>query len=158
MGSLRIPTEDLITLHEYRNTPLVVINRRINRPDIPCIVVDFENAAYRSAQHLLDLNHTRLAYLVGLESSESSHARRLGIENGISVVGCDGLLIAAHCNPPLTTIDQPKYNMGRLAMQTLRQMLNDQRPPMGGIHYWRVLSSFASRVAHACASKDVLLP
>jgi LacI family transcriptional regulator len=198
-GQARIPTEDLIALHEYKNIPLVVINRRINRPDIPCIVVDFENAAYRSAQHLLGLNHTRLAYLAGLDTSESSRARRLGIEaalkeagltlppemcpasfpsieggfqamsallsfseekwptaiiayndimafgalhairtqglhvpNDMSVVGCDGLLMAAHCNPPLTTIDQPKYTMGRLAMQTLRQMLNHQHPPMGG--------------------------
>ncbi len=198
-GQARIPTEDLIALHEHKNTPLVVINRRINRPDIPCIVVDLENAAYRSAQHLLDLNHTRLAYLSGLETSESSRARRLGIEaalkeasltlppemcpasfpsieggfqamsallsfpeeqwptaiiayndimafgalhalrtqglhvpNDMSVVGCDGLLMAAHCNPPLTTIDQPKYTMGRLAMQTLHQMLNHQRPPIGG--------------------------
>jgi len=198
-GQARIPTEDLIAFHEYKNIPLVVINRRINRPDIPCIVVDLENAAYRSAQHLLDLNHTRLAYLAGLETSESSRARRLGIEaalkeagltlppemcpasfpsieggfqavsallsfpeekwptaiiayndimafgalhalrthglhvpNDMSVVGCDGLLMAAHCNPPLTTIDQPKYNMGRLAMQTLRQMLNHQHSPIGG--------------------------
>ena len=195
----RIPTEDLIALHEHNNTPLVVINRRINRPDIPCIVVDLEDAAYRSAQHLLDLNHTRFAYLSSLESSESSRARRHGIEtaleeNGlalppemcpssfpsieggfqavsalltlpedrrptaiiayndimafgalhalrthglrvpdnVSVVGCDGLLMAAHCNPPLTTIDQPKYNMGRLAMQTIRRLLNNQQSPMGG--------------------------
>ncbi|HCI79991.1 MAG TPA: hypothetical protein DHW02_09890 [Ktedonobacter sp.] len=195
----RIPTEDLIALHERNNTPLVVINRRLHRPDIPCIVVDLEDATYRSAQHLLNLNHTRLAYLSGLESSESSRARRHGIETAlaevgltlppemcpssfpsieggfqavsalltlpedrrptaiiayndimafgalhalrthglhvpddISVVGCDGLLMAAHCNPPLTTIDQPKYTMGRLAMQTLRQILNNQQSLMGG--------------------------
>jgi DNA-binding LacI/PurR family transcriptional regulator len=198
-GQARIPTEDLIALHEYKNTPLVVVNRRINRPDIPCIVVDVQNAACRSAQHLLDLNHTRLAYLSGLETSDSSRARRRGIEaalkeaglrlppemcpasfpsieggfqavsallsfpqeqwptaiiayndimafgalhalrthglhvpNDMSVVGCDGLVMAAHCNPPLTTIDQPKYTMGRLAMQTLRQMLNHQHAPLGG--------------------------
>ena len=198
-GQARIPTDDLIALHEHRNTPLVVINRRINRPDIPCIVVDLENAAYRSAQHLINLQHTRLAYLSGLETSESSQARRQGIEtalkevglvlpdemcpvsfpsieggfqavsallslpeerwptaiiayndimafgalhalrtyglhvpNDVSVVGCDGLLMAAHSNPPLTTIEQPKYNMGRLAMQTIRQMLNHQYTLMGG--------------------------
>lgn len=198
-GQARIPTEDLIALHEHKNTPLVVINRRVNRPDIPCIVVDLENAAYRSVQHLLNLNHTRLAYLSGLETSESSRTRRQGIEtalkevgltlqaemcaasfpsieggfqavsallslpkerwptaiiayndimafgalhalrtyglhvpNDVSVVGCDGLLMAAHSNPPLTTIDQPKYNMGRLAMQTIRQILNHQYTPMGG--------------------------
>jgi len=195
----RIPTEDLIALHEHNNTPLVVINRRLNQPDIPCVVVDLENAGYRSAVHLLDMNHKRLAYLAGLDTSESSRARRQGIEvalqevglnlpsemcpssfpsieggfqavsallslpkekwptaiiayndimafgalhalrtyglhvpNDISVVGCDGLLMAAHCNPPLTTIDQPKYTMGRIAMQMLRQLLHHQQTPMGG--------------------------
>ena len=198
-GQARIPTEDLVALHERNNTPMVVINRRINRPDIPCIVVDLENAAYRSAQHLLDMGHTRLAYLSGLDTSESSRARRRGIEaalkeaglallpemcpasfpsieggfqavsallslpqarwptaiiayndimafgalhairthglripEDLSVVGCDGLQMAAHSNPPLTTIDQPKYHMGRLAMQTLRQIINQQYMPAGG--------------------------
>jgi DNA-binding LacI/PurR family transcriptional regulator len=198
-GQTRIPAEDLIALHERNNTPLVIINRRIDRPDIPCIVVDLENAAYRSAQHLLALKHTRLAYLSGLDTSESSQARRRGIKaalkevgltlapemcpasfpsieggfqamsallslpeekrptavivyndimafgalhairtygmhvpNDISVVGCDGLLMSAHSNPPLTTIDQPKYNMGRLAMQTIRQIRDHQYTPIGG--------------------------
>ncbi len=63
------------------------------------------------------------------------HALRthgLHIPNDISVVGCDGLLMAAHSNPPLTTIDQPKYQMGRLAMQTLSQMRNNQYTSIGG--------------------------
>jgi DNA-binding LacI/PurR family transcriptional regulator len=49
-----------------------------------------------------------------------------------SVVGCDGITIAAHSNPPLTTIDQPKYRMGQLAMQTLWRMLNEHYTPYGG--------------------------
>ena len=56
----------------------------------------------------------------------------LHVPNDISVVGCDGLLMSAHSNPPLTTIDQPKYNMGRLAMQTIRQIRDHQYPPIGG--------------------------
>ena len=198
-GQARISTEDLIALHERKDTPLVIINRRINRPDIPCIVVDLENAAYRSAQHLLDLKHTRLAYLSGLSTSESSRARQRGIEaalkevgltlppemcpasfpsieggfqamsallslpkeqqptaiiayndimafgalhalrtyglhipNDVSIVGCDGLVMAAHSNPPLTTIDQPKYQMGRLAMQTVSRIRNHQYTSIGG--------------------------
>lgn len=195
----RIPAKDLIALHERKKTPLVVINRRLNQPDIPCIVVDLENAAYRCVQHLLYLNHKRIAFLPGIDTSESSYARRHGIEvalnevgltlpaemcppsfpsigggfqamsallslpekerptaviayndimafgalhairtynlqvpDDISVVGCDGILMAAHSNPPLTTIDQPKYDMGRLAIQTLRQILNHQYMPSGG--------------------------
>lgn len=195
----RVGASDLIALHEHHNTPLVVINRRIDRPDIPSIVVDLEDAAYRSAQHLLGLNHTRIAYLSGHGSSDTSRARRHGIERAlaevklgmrpewcpmsfpnveggfqamsallalpererptaviayndimalgalhairthrlrvpehISVVGCDGIAMAAHANPPLTTIDQPKYRMGQLAMQILRQMLTEQYTPSSG--------------------------
>jgi DNA-binding LacI/PurR family transcriptional regulator len=186
----RISHAALIALHEQNKIPLVVINKNLNHAAIPCIFVDFENAAYRSAQHLLRLNHTRIAYLAGNSTSSPSMARRQGIEKAfkeaglvllaqwcptsfpnveggfqamssllalphdeqptaviayndmmalgalhavrthglrvpddISVVGCDGIAMAAHSNPPLTTIDQPKYRMGQLAMQMLRQII-----------------------------------
>jgi DNA-binding LacI/PurR family transcriptional regulator len=189
----RIPNDDLIALYEQSGIPLVVINRRINHPEIPSIFVDLEDAAYRSAQHLLNLHHTRIAYLAGHGQSESSRVRRHGIQRAmeevgltlppewcpssfpsleggfqaittllalpaserptgiiayndlmalgalhairtqhlhipddISVVGCDGITIAAHSNPPLTTIDQPKYRMGHLATQMLYRMLDKQ--------------------------------
>src|SRR5581483_4813896 len=195
----RIANSNLIALYERNKTPLVVINKRLNHPEIPCIIVDFENATYRSAQHLLRLNHTRIAYLAGHGTSESSQARRRGIEQAlrevgltlpsewcptsfpsieggfqamsallalskaerptavityndimafgalhairthalrvpddISVVGCDGIAMAAHSNPPLTTIDQPKYRMGQLAMQILRQVISGHYTPGNG--------------------------
>ncbi len=187
----RIPNEDLIALHEQSSTPMVVLNRHINHPEIPSIFVDLEDAAYRSTMHLLSLQHTRIAYLAGHGHSESSQARRHGIQRAleefglslpeewcpsifpsleggfqamttllafpaaerptgiiayndlmalgalhairsqhmhvpddISVVGCDGITVAAHSNPPLTTIDQPKYRMGQLATQMIYQMLD----------------------------------
>ncbi|BCL82281.1 LacI family transcriptional regulator [Ktedonobacteria bacterium brp13] len=195
----RILNDDLIALHEQHGIPIVVINRRVLHSMIPSIFVDFEDAAYRSAQHLLTLRHTRLAYLAGHEYSESSRDRKRGIERAlqevglpfpselcpgsfpsleggfqamttllalpatsrptgiiayndlmalgalhairtqhlqvpddISVVGCDGITIAAHSNPPLTTIDQPKYRMGQIAMQMLYRIMNKQFSSSGG--------------------------
>src|SRR5579859_4078951 len=61
----RIAHDQLIELHERNKTPMVVINRHLNHPEIPCILVDFENAMCRAVQHLLRLNHTRIAYLAG---------------------------------------------------------------------------------------------
>jgi DNA-binding LacI/PurR family transcriptional regulator len=191
--------DDLVALHAQNNTPLVVINRRIDHPEIPCIVVDFKDAMYRATRHLLGLHHKRIAYLSGYGSSETSRVRRHGIElalaevglqlpptwcptsfpsieggfqamsalldlvkdkrptaviayndlmaigalqairihglrvpDDISVVGCDGIAMTAHSNPPLTTIDQPKYRMGQMAIQTVRQMLEDQEMFRGG--------------------------
>jgi DNA-binding LacI/PurR family transcriptional regulator len=46
----------------------------------------------------------------------------------ISVMGIDDIAMAAHANPPLTTISQPRYRLGRLALKTLRRMLAGQPP------------------------------
>lgn len=186
-----IDEQDLIAIHEQRALPLVVVNRRISHAGIPSIVVDFEDAAYRSAQHLIGLRHTRVGFLAGFSAAHTSQARKRGIERALaelgltlpakwlvncfpsieggfqamssllalpaedrpsavityndllafgalhalrsqglsapedmSVVGCDGIALAAHSNPPLTTIDQPKYRMGRLAMQMLRKLMD----------------------------------
>ena len=190
---------DLIAIHEQNELPLVVVNRRVNHPHIPSIVVDFEDAAYRSARYLIGLRHTRIGFLAGFNSAHTSLARKRGIERALaeinqslsarwhlncipsieggfqamssllalpaadhpsaiityndllafgalhalrahglsvpedmSVVGCDGIALAAHSNPPLTTIDQPKYKMGRLAMQTLSEMMDGDAGASGG--------------------------
>jgi LacI family transcriptional regulator len=193
----RIANNDLISLHENHKMPFVVINRYLNHPDIPCIIVDFEDATYRSTQHLLSLNHTRIAYLAGSGTITPSLAKQRGIEKAleevsltlrpewcpvsfpnveggfqamssllaqeekptsviayndimalgalhairkhglrvpddISLIGCDGIAMAAHSNPPLTTINQPKYRMGQLAMETLRQIIEGNYAPNSG--------------------------
>jgi LacI family transcriptional regulator len=192
-------TEALAELHTRTGVPLVVINRRVAQPEIPCITVDFTNGAYRATQHLLQLGHRRIGYLAGPAGYESSLQRRQGIvealaeaglelpdawcpasfpsvEGGfqamsgllglpeharpsaivafndltalgalqaarsarvrvpgqLSLVGFDNIEMAAHSCPPLTTIEQPRYRMGRLAMQLLRQQLaGDARPSSG---------------------------
>lgn len=196
----RLPTEQLIAVQSLHRVPMVVLNRGIRHPEIPCVIVDSENATYRATRHLLDLNHARIAFIAGPSTSEASQARRRGIEaalteaglalppewsvsslpnvNGgflamssllalppgdrptavivyndimalgalhaaraqrqrvpedISVIGFDDIAMAAHANPPLTTIAQPKYRMGRLAMQLLRRMIQGQ--PSSGEGY-----------------------
>ena len=83
----RLAAEDLIALHERHKTPMVVINRIVNHPGIPCILVDLEDATYRGARHLLTLNHTRIAYLAGPGQSEQSRARRRGLELALEEAG-----------------------------------------------------------------------
>lgn len=189
----RLATQDLIAFHDRYRTPMVVVNRRIGHPDIPCIVVDFASAAYVAGRHLVNLGHTRIAYLAGPSATEASQVRRTGLEQAmqeanltldpelclsgfpnveggfqaasvllsmpenerptaimcyndivaigalqairahnlrvpedISVVGFDDIAMAAHTNPPLTTIDQPKHRLGKLAMRMVRQMLQGE--------------------------------
>jgi DNA-binding LacI/PurR family transcriptional regulator len=195
----RIAAEELAAAVEKQQTPIVVLNRWVRHPNVACLKVDFESATHRAVQHLLDLNHTRIAYLAGPTQSDASQARRRGIEaalnkagltlraewapvsfpnvdggfqsmsailalppadrptaviayndlmamgalhairshrlrvpEDISVIGVDDIAMAAHSNPPLTTVAQPKYRMGRLAMKTLRRMIEGQPPPEEG--------------------------
>jgi DNA-binding LacI/PurR family transcriptional regulator len=48
----------------------------------------------------------------------------LGVPSDISIVGFDDLSIAAYTRPLLTTMRQPKQQMGRLAMETLLKLLS----------------------------------
>lgn len=46
----------------------------------------------------------------------------LSVPQDISIIGVDDIALAGHTYPPLTTISQPKYHMGKLAVQTLRRL------------------------------------
>ncbi len=194
-----IEESELLAVHSHYGLPLVVVNRRVSHPEIPSIVVDFEDAAYRSARHLIGLGHSRIGFLAGLSASPTSthrlhgikralaeigqplpepwniacfpnidggfqamsrllalprqerpsalityndllafgalHAVRvhgLNVPDDLSVVGCDGIALSAHSNPPLTTIEQPKYRMGRLAMQILARQMSEETKGAGG--------------------------
>jgi DNA-binding LacI/PurR family transcriptional regulator len=59
-------------------------------------------------------------------------AHHLRVPEDISVIGMDDIEMASHTNPPLTTIQQPKYRMGRLAMQILYRMMQGHPPPGEG--------------------------
>ena len=47
----------------------------------------------------------------------------LAVPSDISLVGFDDLYIAQYSDPPLTTVRQPKWEMGRLAMEALIRLL-----------------------------------
>lgn len=54
----------------------------------------------------------------------AAHDRALSVPEDISIVGFDDLSIASFTRPLLTTIRQPKWRMGRLAIETLLQLLS----------------------------------
>jgi DNA-binding LacI/PurR family transcriptional regulator len=51
-------------------------------------------------------------------------AAGLRVPQDISLVGFDDLFVAQYSDPPLTTVRQPMRQMGRLAMETLFQLLS----------------------------------
>lgn len=60
--------------------------------------------------------------IIAVGALHAIHSQGLRVPQDISVIGVDDLALAGHTYPPLTTISQPKYHMGKLAVQTLRRM------------------------------------
>ena len=95
---------------------------------------------YQAMRVILDLPvHNRptavIAFndIIAVGALHAVRAAGLRVPQDFSVIGVDDISIAAHVYPPLTTIGQPKYRMGKLAVQTLRQM-GEGKMPIGNNH------------------------
>ena len=51
------------------------------------------------------------------------HAAGLRVPQDVSVAGFDGIEFADYCEPPLTTVRQPREEMGRAAAELLFRLL-----------------------------------
>jgi LacI family repressor for deo operon, udp, cdd, tsx, nupC, and nupG len=62
-----------------------------------------------------------------------SQARRLGLRvpQDLSIVGFDDIELSRYCDPPLTTVAQPRYQIGREAMLLLLEELQGKRVNSG---------------------------
>lgn len=54
------------------------------------------------------------------------HVKKIQVPEDVSVVGFDDLFIASYMRPPLTTLQQPRRLMGRLAMESLLRLISGQ--------------------------------
>ena len=76
-----------------------------------------------------------LAYndLVAVGALHAIRNAGLTVPNDISVIGFDNIYLASHTNPPLTTVAQPHYQKGQVAIQKLSTYLKGQQIDQGGL-------------------------
>lgn len=72
----------------------------------------------------------------------------LRVPEDISLVGFDGLVEATYVNPPLTTVEQPRLQMGRLAAQMSIGLLSDQSQPTRLILQGTLIERSSCRALH----------
>ncbi len=74
-------------------------------------------------------------------------ARDLGlsIPQDVSIAGFDDIDIAAYCNPPLTTVRVPAYEIGRLAIKVVLDMART-----GNLDAQRYCLDTSLVVRHSC--------
>ena len=68
--------------------------------------------------------------LMAIGAMRAIQEHGLRVPQDISVVGFDNIALARFLTPPLTTVAQPKYEMGQLALQLLLERIeNKELPP-----------------------------
>jgi DNA-binding LacI/PurR family transcriptional regulator len=176
-----------MSLLSERRVPIVLINNQRRNQFAHSVLIDNVQAAFDAVRHLIDLGHTRIAYVgnqLGVysdperfsgyrqalaeadipfesdlvvhgdhtpEGGERSMQKlltltkkptavfcyndmlalgvlralqgKVDVPTEISVVGFDDLFFAPFLCPPLTTVRQPKKEMGRLAMELVLKLL-----------------------------------
>ena len=117
----RISTDELIAIRRHLSTPMITINRTLRMPNIACIIVDLKHATYRATRHLIDLNHTRIGFLTGPSESETSLARRAGIEVALAEAGLA-------LRPEWCPLSFPDVDGGFQAMSAVLALPPDNRP------------------------------
>ncbi|MFC1437894.1 LacI family DNA-binding transcriptional regulator [Streptacidiphilus sp. N1-10] len=81
--------DETIELLRRRKLPCVVIDpRRLDVP-LPRITVDNYHGMRQGTQHLIDLGHTRIAYLRGGEDLESTSIRFRGFQDAMRLAGLE---------------------------------------------------------------------
>jgi LacI family transcriptional regulator len=168
--------------------PVVITGRQLQAPRLRSVDVDHFNGARSATRHLIDLGHTRIAFITGphdhpdaidrlngyrqaltdvgvafapelvlqadflesggmlamdrlLESRADFSAvfaandqmaygarlalyrRNIRVPEDISLVGYDDLPNSTYSMPPLTTVRQPVYEIGRLAAQAMLKLI-----------------------------------
>ncbi len=192
-----MPEEAWGEFQETIQVPVVVLNTRINHPQIASVIVDFKSGVFQAAQQMISLNHKRVAY-IGDYDNEFAAAQLKGIKRAlqaagldypdeyrfsvahtlegasqaiskmmrlpeerrptalftfddqlaiqvlnalryydlqvpgdVSVIGFDNIPMAAHSNPPLTTVDIPQRRIGRLMVSLVDDLLKKEMDGLG---------------------------
>ncbi len=102
----------------------------------PTLVVEGEltpEGGYQSAEHLLGVIHPPTAIvcvsdLTAIGAMHAVHEQGFVVGREIAVAGFDGISDAAHTQPPLTTLDQPVYDIARQLVKTLLALLAGEKP------------------------------
>ena len=89
------------------------------------------NSGYKAAKKLLSLNNRpeaifAISDIMAIGAIKAIRENGLRIPSDISVMGFDDISFALMYDPPLSTVSQPKYELGKTAVELLMRQLDKQ--------------------------------
>ena len=97
-------------------------------PELECETDTTSKGGFTAMKYLLDLNKPPSAVvtvndLVAIGAMDACRERGVGMPSQMSIVGFDDIPVAALTTPPLTTVAQPAYELGRTAADLILNRL-----------------------------------
>jgi LacI family transcriptional regulator len=92
-----------------------------------------QRSGYEQVTELLELPQSPTAIvafndLMAFGAMSAAQDRGLAVGSDISITGFDNIPMSAHSHPPLTTIDQPIYQIGSMVCEMLIQCVRGETP------------------------------
>ena len=144
MNSSCLPVEKILEIQVKREVPIVIFNYPLEHSRIGCIIPDTRLAAYRTANYLISLGHTRIAY-VGPKNLTSAE-RQQGVEQALqdADIKVDPALIV-------------KRNVGdeTRGMRAMEELLSLDVPPTAVVAFNDIM---AYGVMHVIYKKGLQIP
>lgn len=72
---------------EVRNTPFVLLNRRVKEMECDYVMVDYQRGSYLATTHLLELGHRRILYQLGAHDHAPTLERLSGYRQALQDFG-----------------------------------------------------------------------
>jgi LacI family transcriptional regulator len=117
---------------------------------MPPRVSHSEEKGYGEMLMLLDLAKPPTAVVAVSDKAavgayRAAHERGFSIPHDISIVGFDDIEVGRALNPPLTTVHVPGEEMGRVAFERLRHLIEDGETPLSRQITWTIPTSLVLR-------------
>ena len=137
--------QPVIDVLKDNQTPFVVANRLIADPHVSFVGPDDEHGAYKATRHLIELDHTRIAYLGRPEDERTNESRYKGYKQALNEANIsfdEDLVVSASY----------EWGSGEKAIRSLMQKGN---PPSAVFAFNDTL---AIETVHACAEMGLRIP
>jgi len=124
------PSGTQFSVHRRAGIDLALRSNGLSLPQELSVEGDLtEESGYQIAQRLLATNPAPSAIVCGndlmaLGAMSAVHEQGLTVGQDISVVGFDDIPSSKHSHPPLTTVRQPVYDIGRRVCRMLIQCIH----------------------------------
>jgi len=77
----------VISYLKHSNVPTIFLSQRFEQYEVDYVINDNFEGAFMATEHLLKLGHTRIAYIMGIDTQVSAHERFRGYQGALKNAG-----------------------------------------------------------------------